>query len=63
MERAVRSRRRSAGRALAVLVALAGLLIPAAPAQAAGPFDVLQLNLCDGGFAPCYSAGRSVDSA
>jgi hypothetical protein len=32
-------------------------------AQAATSFDVLQLNLCNSGFADCYASGKSVDSA
>ncbi|EQD85744.1 endonuclease/exonuclease/phosphatase (EEP) superfamily protein YafD [Saccharopolyspora erythraea NRRL 2338] len=66
MMRAVTAGRR---RSVAVLVAALAAIATAfaTPAQAEAPkaasFDVLQLNLCNGGFAHCYSAGRSVDSA
>ncbi|GAA2816247.1 endonuclease/exonuclease/phosphatase family protein [Saccharopolyspora taberi] len=68
MMRAVTAgRRRSA--ALWTAAALAAFVTAFAPqasaqqAPKAASFDVLQLNLCNGGFANCYSAGRSVDSA
>lgn len=59
----------------AALAALAAISLPIAhaaqapapaptPAAApAGSFDVLQFNLCNSGFADCYSAGKAVDSA
>ncbi|MGW5648127.1 endonuclease/exonuclease/phosphatase family protein [Saccharopolyspora sp. NPDC003752] len=49
----------------AALAALAAVAVPVAQAQttAAQPFTVLQLNICNSGFADCYSEGKSVDSA
>jgi endonuclease/exonuclease/phosphatase family metal-dependent hydrolase len=35
--------------------------VPVAPAG--GPIRVVQLNLCNSGFAPCYTGGRSVPEA
>jgi hypothetical protein len=70
MNRSTRSLRhrlgkfRRAGTTLGGLLACAGLLIgPAMSVGAAGrPLRVLQLNLCDSGFAVCYT-GRSVAEA
>ncbi|MGW3471212.1 hypothetical protein ACWDKQ_22755 [Saccharopolyspora sp. NPDC000995] len=49
----------------AALTALAAVAVPVAQAQApaAKHFDVLQLNLCNSGFADCCSAGKAVNSA
>jgi hypothetical protein len=38
-------------------------LAPGTPAAATGGLSVLQLNLCDSGYAPCYAGGRSVPEA
>lgn len=68
MMRAVTAgRRRSvalcAAALLAVFVTAFGSQAGAQQAPKAASFDVLQLNLCNGGFAQCYSAGTAVDSA
>ena len=44
----------------AVLAALVSAFAPAATprAEAAGPFDVLQVNLCNSGVADCYTGGE-----
>ncbi|MDA3644667.1 endonuclease/exonuclease/phosphatase family protein [Saccharopolyspora indica] len=49
--------------AVAALAAAVTAVLPAAHAQAPRSFDVLQLNLCNSGDEPCFSAGRSVDAA
>ncbi|PKW13392.1 endonuclease/exonuclease/phosphatase family protein [Saccharopolyspora spinosa] len=58
-------RRSAAMWVAAALTVLAAVAVPVAQAQApaAKPFDVLQLNLCNSGFADCYSAGKAVNSA
>jgi endonuclease/exonuclease/phosphatase family metal-dependent hydrolase len=46
------------------LVVVAAASIPAAPARAAVPYTVVQMNLCDSGLAhSCYTFGRAVDEA
>lgn len=67
MSRCLRRRGRAAAGGALVVLAAAALVVgwPLAPrATATAPFVVLQLNLCNGGFSPCFSGGkRSVDSA
>lgn len=54
--------RKSVAWGASVLSALALALLPTTGAQAAGSFDVLQLNLCHSGAADCYAGGKSIDS-
>ena len=48
---------------LALLATLGSIVVAPAAAQASSTFKILQLNLCNSGYASCYTAGNSIREA